>query len=481
MSTNEVQNLPDVAGAANDSAAPTSQVGPDAAGSARSVSLGYLGVLIGVFMIVLDTTIVNVAVPAIQRELNGTVNTVQWVVNSYNLAFAALLLSAGAAADRLGGRRVFGYGLVLFATASLMCGLAPTLPALIGARLVQGLGAALMLPTALSLASHLHPEQRARGRAFGQWAAVAGAATVFGPLVGGILVDTLSWRAIFFINVPVAGVAGVLLARNTPETARHSHRFDPAGQLLGVVLLTSAALALTEAGHAGWTEPLTLIAAAVAVLAAVGMGLVEHRAVAPLIPPGLIRKPGFAATAIVGLLLSVGIYGQMFVLTLYFQDARSYTAWLTGLAFLPFAVTTTIGPLIAGRFLGRNKVRATLLVGQVAGAAGTLLLAITDQDTPYWIVAIGLLVLGVCQAASQPAVAAAALAEAPAEHAGIASGVLTSARQVGSVFGVALLGGLVSHPSRFIPDMHTALLIVTAAFVIGAALTVVATRTPARA
>jgi DHA2 family methylenomycin A resistance protein-like MFS transporter len=440
--------------------------------------LGYLGVLLGVFVIVLDTTIVNVAVPAIQHDLHSTVTGVQWVVNGYNLVFAALLLSAGAAADRLGGRRVFGCGLVLFAIASLSCGLAPTLPLLITARAVQGLGAALMLPTALSLAAHLHPEQRARARAFGQWAAVAGAATVLGPLVGGTFVDTLGWRAIFFVNVPIAATALALLIRNAPETERHGHRLDPAGQALSVVLLAAAAVTLTEAGHVGWVHPATLIAAAVTLAATAGLGLAEHRAAAPMIPPALMRQPQFAATSLIGLLLSVGIYGQMFVLSLYFQDARGYSAWLTGLAFLPFAATTTIGPLIASRVLARNRVRAVLLAGQTAGIAASLLLALVDQHTTYWVVAVALLVLGVCQSLCQPAVATAALMQAPDRHAGIASGVLTATRQVGSVLGVALLGGLVSTPGTFIPGMHTALLIVTALFAVGTALAATTIRHP---
>jgi DHA2 family methylenomycin A resistance protein-like MFS transporter len=424
-------------------------------------------VLIGVFVIVLDTTIVNVAIPHIQRDLNGTVTESQWVVNGYNLLFAALLLTAGAAADRLGGRKVYAVGLVVFALSSLLCGLAASLPMLIAARSLQGIGGAMMLPTALSLAGGLFPKPAARGRAFGQWAAVAGAATVLGPLVGGLLADSLSWRAIFFINLPIAAVALWLLVRNTPETATHRRRFDVGGQILGIVMLAALAFALTEAGRRGWGSPVVLGCLVVGVLCAAGMAVVERRAAAPMIPPMLVRTRQFSAASMVGLILSVGIYGQMFVLSLYMQGQRGYSAWLTGLAFLPFAVVTMAGPLVAGKFIGRNKVRGTLVLGQLAGVVASVVLALSTQQTPYWTIAIGLVLLGVCQSASQPGVAAAALVDAPKQHLGIASGVMTSARQVGSVLGVALLGGLVSRPEGFESGMRIALLIVAALYVVG--------------
>lgn len=438
--------------------------------------LAYLGVLLGVFMIVLDTTIVNVAVPRIQHDLYGTVTAAQWVVNSYNLTFAALLLTAGAAADRLGGRRVFTLGLAGFAVASLACGAAPILPVLVAARLVQGASAALMLPTALSLAAHLHPDPAARARAFGQWAAVAGAATVLGPLAGGLLVDSLGWRAIFVINFPVAAIAWLLLARNTPETSRRRHPLDLGGQALSLVMLAAAAIGLTEAGRRGWTNPTVLIGLATALVAAAGLVVLERRLSYPMIPPHLIARRQFAATSIVGLILSIGIYGQLFVLSLYFQNARGDTATDTGLALLPFAAVTVAGPLLAGRLLARNLIRGTLLAGQLAGAAGSLLLATITPHAPYPLIAAGLLLLGLCQSASQPAVASAALITTPPEQAGIASGVLTATRQVGSVLGVALLGGLISHSHNTTPGMHTALLIVTTLFAIGAVLTAVLIR-----
>ncbi|WP_020667824.1 MFS transporter [Amycolatopsis nigrescens] len=436
-----------------------------------SPKLAFLGVLIGVFVIVLDTTIVNVAVPHIQQDLKGTLTEAQWVVNGYNLLFAALLLSAGAAADRLGGRKVYAIGLVVFALSSLLCGLAGSLPLLIAARALQGIGGAMMLPTALSLAGSLFPEPAARGRAFGQWAAVAGAATVLGPLVGGLLADSLSWRAIFFINLPIAAVALWLLVRNTPETATHRHRFDIGGQVLGIVMLAALALALTEAGRRGWSSPVVLGSLVVGVLCVVGTATVERRVAAPMIPPALVRTRQFSAASTVGLILSVGIYGQMFVLSLYMQGQRGYSAWLTGLALLPFAAVTVAGPLVAGKFIGRNKIRGTLLLGQLAGAAASIVLALSTQQTPYWTIAIGLVLLGVCQSASQPGVAAAALVDAPKQHLGIASGVMTSARQVGSVLGVALLGGLVSRQEGFESGMHIALLIVAALYVVGGVIT----------
>ncbi|WP_051580568.1 MFS transporter [Pseudonocardia acaciae] len=436
----------------------------------RAARLSYLGVLMGVFVIVLDTTVVNVAIPGIQRDLGTTVTAMAWVVNGYNLMFAALLLTTGALADRLGGRRVFGIGLVGFAVASLACGLAPSLPVLVAARVAQGVTAALMLPTALSLARHLHAEPTARARALGHWAAVAGAATVLGPLVGGGLVDTLGWRVIFFLNVPVAVLAWALLARAGAETPVRGGRFDVPGQALGIVTLAALAIALTEAGHRGWLAPVVVGTLLAAALAAAAFVRVERRARAPMLPPELLGRGRFAAVSIVGLILSVGVYGQLFVLSLYFQQQRGEGAWQTGMALLPFAAVTVVGPLLAGRLIGRGLTRATLVAGQLAGLAGSAVLAVARPDTPYWALAVGLVLLGLCQSASQPTVAAAALRAAPAAHTGVASGVLTSARQVGSVLGVALLGGLVSAQAEFMPRMHLALLIVAGLFAAGAAL-----------
>ncbi|GAA1962440.1 MFS transporter [Amycolatopsis minnesotensis] len=431
-------------------------------------AVAYAGVLLGVFVIVLDTTIVNVAAPRIQEDLHAGVDTAQWVVNGYNLAFAALLLSAGAMADRVGGRKVFLGGLALFALASLACGLSPSTAALIAARVAQGVGAACMLPTALSLAAKLHPEPRARARAFGRWAAIAGAATVLGPLAGGLLVDTLGWRAIFLLNLPVAALAGFLLARNAGETETRQRSFDVGGQVLGIVALAAVAIALTEAGKHGWGSGAAITALVVAALAALALVFVERRARAPMLPPSLVRHPPFRRVSAVGFVLSVGIYGQMFVLSLYFQHARGYSAWATGLALLPFAAVSMVGPVLAGRFIARGAVRGTLVAGQLAGAAGSLLLAMLGAHTGYWFAAIGLVLLGVCQSASQPAVAAATLQQAPAEHTGIASGVMTAARQVGSVCGVALLGGLLG--GDVLSGLHVALLIVAALFALAAGL-----------
>ena len=229
-----------------------------------------------------------------------------------------------------------------------------------------------------------------------------------------------------------------------------------------MVTLAAAAIALTEAGRSGWGEEVVLAGIGVAVIAAGVMVVVERRTPAPMIPPALVGSRQFAATSVIGLILSIGIYGQMFVRSLYLQDQRGLSARVTGLAFLPFAAVTVVGPLVAGRFLSRDRVRGTLLVGMIAGAVASLILALVGAQTPYPAVAIGLVLLGICQSAAQPAVASSALIGTPTQHAGVASGVLTATRQVGSVLGVALLGGLVGHD--FMPGMHLALMIVATLF-----------------
>jgi DHA2 family methylenomycin A resistance protein-like MFS transporter len=427
----------------------------------------FLAVLAGIFMIVIDTTIVNVAVPGIRRDLHGTVTALQWVVNGYNLAFAALLLSAGALGDRIGARRTFAVGLAGFTLGSLCCGLAPGLWMLAGARFAQGISAALMLPTGLTLAGHLYPAADERARAFARWSAVAGAAMVLGPPAGGILIGSLGWRAVFLVNVPVGVLALIVLPRRGTEPPRRGGMPGLGGHFLGIVLLGAVTVALTESAPAGWFSPAVLGAIGTALLAAVALAFLEGRSERPLIPAELARQPRFTASAAVGAILSIGVYGQMFVLSLYFQDIRGYPASVTGFALLPFAATTALGSLIAGRATIRRGPRPVLLAGQLAGAGGSLLLTVATTTTPYPALAAALFLLGACQAACQPAVTSAAMLSAPPEHAGIASGALAAARQTGAVIGVALLGSLVSDQRCFIHGMHTALFAAAALFVAG--------------
>jgi DHA2 family methylenomycin A resistance protein-like MFS transporter len=446
--------------------------------SDRRRGWAFVALCLGFFAVILDVTIVNVALPAIGRSLGGSVTGLQWVANGYNLVFAALLLTAGALCDRWGSKRLFAAGLLVFVAGSLWCGVSPTLGLLVAGRLVQGLGAAMLMPASLALISHTYPQPAQRARAVGAWASVAGAATAVGPVLGGVLVDTVGWRGIFLVNLPIGIVAVLLLARNATESSTRQRGLDLLGQVLGVLLLGSLAVAITEAGQFGWVSRVVLVAAVVTAACLALFVWVERRAEAPMLPGRLLANGTFSAASFVGLLLNFGIYGQVFVLSLYFQHVRGFSALLTGAALLPFAAVTFVGPPLTGRATARFGARPVMVFGQLSAAVGTLLLSLAGSTTPYGQLVIGLFLLGLGFAATMPSLTAAVVLAAPKEYSGIASGVLNAARQVGGVLGVALLGTLVSDLTRFVGGMHVALGIVAGTFALGAVLSLAYVRRP---
>jgi len=450
------------------------QPGPNTSGRA----LTFAAVCLGFFAVILDTSIVNVALPAIGASFRMTVTDLQWAVNGYNLVFAALLLTCGALSDRRGGKWAFGFGTAIFVIGSLICGVAPNFPLLLSGRVIQGLGAALLIPASLALIAHAYPDPAARTRAVAAWGACAGAAFAAGPVIGGILVDEVGWRAIFLVNLPVGAIAITLLARYATETATSRRGVDMQGQLLGIVVLTAVAFGITEAGAYGWASLFAIVPLAVALVALVVFVATERKAASPLLPPSLLSHRDFSAAAGVGLLLNFGIYGQVFVLSLYFQQMRHFSALATGLMLLPFAALTMILPPMTGRLTARFGPRYIMIIGQVLAAAGTAILALAGPHTAYLLLVPGLVLLGIGMAGTQPSMTAAVMLAAPREFAGIASGVLNAARQVGGVLGVALLGALIAGKVHFSTGMHTALAIVAGTFLVGAVLATRCARQP---
>lgn len=444
----------------------------------RSRTWAFTAICLGFFAVILDTTIVNVALPAIGAGFGTGITSLQWVVNGYNIVFAALLLTCGALADRRGGKRAFGYGVGIFVAGSLICGLAPAFPALVAGRVIQGLGAALLMPASLTLIAHTYPEPAARTRAVAAWAACAGAATAIGPVLGGILVDFAGWRAIFLVNLPIGAIAVALLARHATETASTPRGIDLPGQILGIIALAAIAFGLTEAGPYGWSSPVVIGLLAAGLLAVALLAVAERAAPSPLLPPRLLAHRSFSAANAVGLLLNFGIYGQVFVLSLYFQQLRHFSALATGMMLLPFAGVTVVGPPVTGRLTARFGPRAVMIAGQIMAAAGTAILALAGPHTSYLMLVPGLFLLGMGFAATMPSLTAAVMLAAPKQYAGIASGVLNASRQVGGVLGIALLGTLISGRAHFTAGLHVALIIVTAAFVTGIGLAALCARRP---
>ena len=449
-------------------------------GRQRTLTPSLAVICVGYFLVILDVTVVNVALPSIGRQLHGGVSGLQWVVDAYTLSFAGLLLAGGALAQRAGGRRVFAAGLALFALCSAGCALAPSLPVLVAARLIQGAAAALLVPSSLVLLQASYPDRQTRARAFGVWGAVAGVGAAAGPIVGGLLVSTWSWRAVFFLNLPFALAALALTRTFIPAPQRHRRGVDLAGQLLGIAALALLAGALVEAGPAGWTAPAVLAGFVLAATAGVAFVTVEHRGSDPMLPLGLLRSPAFRAGTVVGLLINLGFYGQLFVLSLYFQNIRGYPAAQTGLALLPQAALISVASTVSGRLMARTSPRLPMLAGLLLGAAGLLGTMVAGPHTPYGWLVLPMTATGFGMALTMPAATASVMEAAPASRGGVASGVINAARQTGALLGVALLGTLLHPQADFVAGLRIGLAIAGAAFLAGAAVTIRGIGRPAR-
>ena len=460
--------------------AETADLAADAAGRRRPGAL--VAICAAYFMVILDTTVVNVALPALGRGLHTTTTGLEWVVDAYSLVFAALLLSAGALADRRGQKAVFQAGVALFAVASAACGLAPSAPALIAARALQGMGAALAVPASLALLQAAYPDQATRRRAFGIWGGVAGVAAGAGPVLGGALVSDLGWRWVFFVNLPIAAAGLGIGARHLPAPRRRAHGVDPAGQAAGIVALSVLTGALIEAGSSGWGSATVAGGLAVFVVAAGAFIVIERRSRAPMLPLWLFSSAGFSAATAVGLLINLGFYGELFVLSLSLQEVHHLSALLAGVALLPQMAMAVVGSTLSGRVMARRGPPTPMLVGLVLGAAGLAALgAAAGTHSPYWPLVVPMVAAGFGMAFTMPAATAAVMEAAPAERGGLASGTLNAARQAGGVVGVALCGTLVAERAGFVGGFRVDMGIAAAAFALGALLTALGVGRPVTA
>ncbi|MET8806327.1 MFS transporter [Streptomyces sp. NPDC004546] len=416
--------------------------------------------VVGFFVITLDATIVNVALPTIRDELGGGMTGLQWVVDGYTLMFAALLLSAGALSDRIGARRAFGTGVAVFVAASAACGLAPGLGILVAARFVQGAGAAVVMPTTLALIREAYDDQARRARAVAVWASGGAAAAAAGPLVGGVLSE-LSWRLIFFINVPVGVVALLLVARTRPSPHRRVP-FDRAGQLAAVAGMGGLTYGVIEAGAEGFTAPRVIVALAVAVLGLTGFLAVEARSAHPMVPLEMFRNRTMMSAVTVGFTFMVGFYGTPFVLSLYFQQLRGLSPMATGMAFLPMMAFSALLTPASSRLVRRIGRRASIIGGLLSMAAGTMILAVLPPTAPLWAVAALMVPVGLGGPLVMPPLTAHLLDNVPAHRAGVAGGILNTARQIGGALAVAVFGALLAGHAGFLHGLRTSLFVTVA-------------------
>jgi EmrB/QacA subfamily drug resistance transporter len=391
----------------------------------------------------LDITIVNVALPAIHRSLHASLSGLQWTIDAYTLVLASLLMVAGSTADRIGRRRVFQIGLATFSVGSLLCALAPSLPVLIMARVLQAIGGSMLNPVAMSIIRNVFTDPRERAQAIGVWGAMVGISIALGPVLGGVLVDTVSWRAVFLVNVPI-GVAAILLtARYVPESrAERTRRIDPVGQALVIIGLASLVYAIIEAPSAGWLSAQTLALGGVFVVALTALVRYERRIAEPLIEMRFFGSAPFSGASAIAIAVFAAQGGFLFINTLYLQESRGLSPLLAGLCTLPMAVGLLVMAPITGRFIGTHGTRVPLLGGGIGViAAGVMLTAITDS-TSYAYLLGAYLVLGFGLGALNPPITNTAVSGMPASMAGVAAAIASTSRQFGSTLGVAVLGAL---------------------------------------
>ncbi|WP_433479508.1 MFS transporter [Spirillospora sp. CA-142024] len=411
----------------------------------------------GMFLVLLDVTIVNVALPGIGRALGTGLPGLQGVVDGYAVAIAGLLLGGGALGDRIGHRRMTMLGFGLFGLASLACGAAPGAGPLIAARVAQGAGAALLLPGSLALITAFYPGRAEQARALGVWAGISSTALPAGPLLGGLLVDTIGWRWIFLLNVPItaAAIAGVrALVREPGGPHGRDVPLDRAGMVLAPLTLGGLVWTVIAAGHghretAAVTAALTLAAAAAFVAA-------ERRAAAPMFPGGLLRAPAFLGAGGIALAMNLVTNGVLFVATLQLQQAGHRSALAAGAMLLPMAVPLALLAPVSGRLTARFGTRVPLTAGTAVAAAGSLSLLGAAPGGRYGALLPALLGIGIGDGLIVTAVVAAAMRAVPAEHAGLAGGFNNTARQVGTALGVAVYGAVAGPAPRpaFTSGLH---------------------------
>jgi len=397
------------------------------------------------FIVGLDSTIVNVALPSIGRDLHASVAGLQWTIDGYTLVLASLLMLSGATADRVGRRRTFQVGLALFTVGSGLCSLAPGLGWLVAFRMLQAVGGSMLNPVAMSIITNTFTDRAERARALGAWGATFALSVALGPVIGGVLVESVGWRGVFWVNIPVGLAAIVLTARFVPESkAPRARRPDPVGQALLVVMLGSLTYAIIEGPADGWhsAEIVSLFAVAVAAVASfVGY---EARRTEPVLDPRFFRSAPFAGAVLTAISAFASLGGFLFLATLYLQDVRDMSALDAGLHMVPMAAAMAIGAVVSSRVLARRGGRLPTVASGAAMAAGGLLLAGISTSWTALHIIIAFAVFGLGSGAVNAPITQAAVSGMPFAQAGVASGIASTSRQVGTSLGVAITGSILA-------------------------------------
>jgi EmrB/QacA subfamily drug resistance transporter len=407
------------------------------------------------FIVGLDVTIVNIALPTIKSDFHAQLSDLQWIIDAYTLVLASFLMLAGSTADRLGRRRIFRVGLILFTLGSLMCSLAPSLGWLIVARVVQALGGSMLNPVAMSIITNTFTDAKERARAIGVWGAVFGLSMALGPVIGGALVSGIGWRAIFWVNVPVGIAALILTSLFVPESkAPRARRVDPVGQILVIITLAGATSAIIEGPRRGWGSGAIIGLFALAVAAVIALVIYENRRNEPLIDPRFFRSAPFSGATVIAVCAFLCLSGFLFLNALYLQDSRGYSAVHAGLMTLPMAGASLICSPLSGRLVGSVGTRVPLLGASVCLIGAALIMATFTPTTSLLIVALAYVLMGVGFGLVNAPITNTAVSGMPRTQAGVAAAVASTSRQVGSSLGVAIFGSILASGVSFTHESH---------------------------
>ncbi|MFD1932928.1 MFS transporter [Nonomuraea mangrovi] len=405
----------------------------------------------------LDSTVLNVALPSMQREFDAPVSALQWTIDAYTLVLASLLMLSGSTADRYGRRRVFQLGLLLFTLGSLLCSLAPGMGWLVVFRMIQAVGGSMLNPVAMSIITNVFTDPRERARAIGVWGGVVGISMAAGPLAGGLLVDTLGWRSIFWLNLPLGVAALVLTALFVPESkAPRARRFDPVGQLLVITLLGSLTFGIIEAPAKGWSSPLILGCFALAALSLAGLLIYEPRRPEPLIDMRFFRSVPFSGATALAVSAFAALGGFLFINTLYLQQVRGLDALHAGLYMLPMASMTLLFAPLSGRIVGARGPRLPTLLAGLAMAASGVLFAAFGAWRSDALMFTAYVLFGVGFGMVNAPITNTAVSGMPREQAGVAASIASTSRQIGISLGVAVIGSVIAATGPASPAGTTA-------------------------
>jgi EmrB/QacA subfamily drug resistance transporter len=409
------------------------------------------------FIVGLDNTIVNIALPSLRVDLHASTSGLQWIIDAYTLVLASLLVLGGSTGDRLGRRRVFQTGLALFTIGSLLCSVAPSLGWLIAFRALQAVGGSMLNPVALSIITNTFTEPRERARAIGVWGGVIGFSQALGPLLGGILVESLTWRAIFWINIPFGIAAFVMAMRFVPESkAPHPRRLDPVGQVLVLVTLATITYGIIEGPSRGFGSPEILACFIVGAAALIGLLRYEPRRQEPLIDLKFFRSAPFSGATLIAVCAFASLAGFLFLNTIYLQEVRGLSALHAGLYQLPMAAMVLIGAPLSGRLVAARGARIPLLVAGVAFVAGVVPLTQVTATTPAWHLFISYVLFGIGFSMVNAPITNTAVSGMPREQAGVAAAIASTSRQVGGSLGVAVIGAVVAGNTDLVHASHPA-------------------------